>query len=433
MAECRTCGKPLSRAAGKPGRTSLYCSPACRQRAYRERSALPADPVPELIADIGRKVKGLLPDQPIPFYAEVTELSGSVGRLRRIARDAYTAATTQPENVTNEPVTESRFAALIEQHRRELQVHCYRMLASYDDAEDLVQETFLRAWRRRDSFEGRSTFRAWLYRIATNACLDFLRRHSRTPSSYSRLPGFEHGDAEPPPRIAWLQAYPDEMLPEVVDQEPSPEAETVERETMELVFLAAIQHLPPRQRAVLIMRDVLGWPAADAAEQLDMTVASVNSALQRARPALREWLPHRRLDWTRPAMTSAEERELLDRYMSAAASRDLDAMADMLSAEAKLTMPPNPMWFIGRDAILNFIRPSFDPESPAYFGRWRHLPTRANGQPAVAGYVQRPGTNVYRAQLLDVLRVEGGLIAEITTFEPHVLPAFGLPLKLIDR
>jgi RNA polymerase sigma-70 factor (ECF subfamily) len=309
MAECQTCGKPLSRVEGRPGRASVYCSPACRQRAYRERSAPTADPVPELIADIEGKVKALLPDQPIPFYTEVNALSGSVGRLRRIARDAYAAAMAEPvENVTEEPVTQSRFAALVEPHRRELHVHCYRMLASYDDAEDLVQETFLRAWRRRDSFEGRSTFRAWLYRIATNACLDFLRQHSRTPGTYPRLPGFEHGEAASPARIPWLQAYPDEMLPEVADQEPSPEAAAVGRETMELVFLAAIQHLPPRQRAVLVMRDVLGWPASDTAEQLDMTVAAVNSALQRARPALREWLPRHRLDWTRPALTSAEER-----------------------------------------------------------------------------------------------------------------------------
>ncbi len=199
---------------------------------------------------------------------------------------------------------------------------------------------------------------------------------------------------------------------------------------MELVFLAAIQHLPPRQRAVLIMRDVLGWPASDTAQQLDMTVASVNSALQRARPALREWLPARRTDWTRPTLTSAAERDILQRYLSAAADLDLAAMADLLSADAKLTMPPNPMWFVGRDAIIAFVRPTFDPASPMYFGRWRHLPTRANGQPAVAGYVQRPGTTVYRAQLLDVLRVENGLIAEITTFEPHLLPAFGLPLTL---
>ena len=431
--ECRTCGKPLTKPAGRPGRTSLYCSPACRQKAYRERSTPAGDPVPELIADIEHKVKALVPDLPVEFYTEVNALSGSVGKLRRIAKDAYTASTAAPrQNVTAEPVTESRFAAMVEPHRRELQVHCYRMLASYDDAEDLVQETFLRAWRRRDSFEGRATFRAWLYRIATNACLDFLRQHNRTPGTYLKLPGFQHGDADPPARIPWLQAYPDDQLPDIADQEPSPEAESVGRETMELVFLAAIQHLPPRQRAVLIMRDVLGWPAADTAQQLDMSVASVTSALQRARPALREWLPANRLDWTRPVLTSDDERDILARYMAAAAELDIGAMAALLSAEAKLTMPPNPMWFIGRDAILNFIRPTFDPDSPAFFGRWRHLPTRANGMPAVAAYVQRPGTAVYRAQLLDVLRVEHGTIVEITTFEPHVLPAFGLPLKLSD-
>ncbi|HJP76499.1 MAG TPA: sigma-70 family RNA polymerase sigma factor [Pseudonocardiaceae bacterium] len=431
MTECGTCGKPLTRQPGRPGRASRYCSPACRQRAYRERSAPQADPVPELIADIERKVQSLVPDRPVPFYAEVTALSGSVGKLRRLAKDAAESA--PAKNVTDDLVTESSFAAMVEPHRRELQAHCYRMLASYDDAEDLVQETFLRAWRSRESFAGKATFRAWLYRIATNACLDFLRKHNRTPSTYAPIPGFAHGEAEPPHRIAWLQAYPDEMLPEIADPRPSPEAESVGRETMELVFIAAIQHLPPRQRAVLIMRDVLGWPASDTAEQLDMTVASVNSALQRARPALRDWLPEHRDDWTRPSLTSAEEHDVLDRYMAAAANLDIDAMAEMLSAEAKLTMPPNAMWFIGRDAIVDFVRQTFDPDSPAFFGRWRHLPTRANGQPAVAGYVQRPGTAVYRAQMLDVLRIEHGKIAEITTFEPHVLPAFGLPLKLSDE
>ncbi len=396
----------------------MYCSQACRQKAYRARQA-PGDTVPELIADIERRVKDLTPRPPSTFYTEVSALASSVGQLRRIAKVAT-------EIVTSEPVTEPRpqdeaaFAATLEPHRKELRVHCYRMLGSYDDAEDLVQETFLRAWRNREGFEGRATFRAWLYRIATNACLDFLRRNNRRPTRYDPMPGT---DAEPPDRIAWLQPYPDEP----VSAEPVPDAALVSRETLELVFLAAIQHLPPRQRAVLILRDVLDWPAADTAELLDMTVASVNSALQRARPTLRERMPDR-LAWK--ADPSEEERKVLDRYMEAAVNSDVTLMAELLAEDALLTMPPAPIWFRGRQTILDFVTPVFDTNSPQWFGRWRHLPTWANGQPAAAGYVQRPGTTVYRAQNLDVLRVEAGNIVEITTFEPHLLPAFGLPLTL---
>jgi ketosteroid isomerase-like protein len=183
---------------------------------------------------------------------------------------------------------------------------------------------------------------------------------------------------------------------------------------------------------VLIMRDVLAWPAAETAALLEMSVASVNSALQRARPALREHLPRHRTQWTASAQPSQEERKILQRYMDAAEQSDLTAMADMLSRDAQLTMPPNPLWFTDRAAILTFIAPSFDPGSPQYIGRWRHLPTRANGQPALAGYLQRPGTTVYRAQVLDVLRIEDGKIAEITSFEPHLFPAFALPLTISD-
>nr|BFE86221.1 hypothetical protein GCM10020093_088220 [Planobispora longispora] len=202
------------------------------------------------------------------------------------------------------------------------------------------------------------------------------------------------------------------------------------RETVELVFLAAIQHLPPRQRAVLILRDVLGLPAAETAGMLEMSLASVNSALQRARPALREHLPGRRAEWTGSAQPTEEEREILRRYMEATDRSDVSAVSALLSEDIRLTMPPNPFWFVGREAMLAFLEPSLDPASPSYFGKWRHLPTRANGQPAAAGYVQRPGTAVYRAQVLDVLRIRDGKIVEITAFEPHLLPAFGLPLKL---
>ena len=455
---CRSCGRPLPPRAGRRGRASVYCSAACRQKAYRSRNAPAAGAaVRELITDIERRVQGLVPQLPGAFYSDVTALSSSVGRLRRIARIARDAAQiavaspgprAAPEIVTPPPVTESAagpdegqaaavrsgdegtFAGLMEPYRRELQVHCYRMVGSFDDSEDLVQETFLRAWRGRDRFEGRSSLRAWLYRVATNACLDFLRRHARRPQRYEAMPGAEPAGVEPPVRIAWLQPYPDQLLEDVASGEVEPDAAAVSRETMELVFLAAIQHLPPRQRAVLILRDVLDWPAAETASLLGMSVASVNSALQRARPTMRRHLPGRRADWTAAAEPSQEERAILRRYMDAADRADVTAMVDLLSGDVRLTMPPNPMWFVGRAAIMDSLAPIVDPASPTYFGRWRHLPTRANRQPAAAGYVQRPGTTVYRAQVLDVLRVEGGRIVEITSFEPHLFPAFGLPLTL---
>jgi RNA polymerase sigma-70 factor (ECF subfamily) len=183
---------------------------------------------------------------------------------------------------------EAAFAELAERHRGELRVHCYRMLGSFDEAEDLVQETFLRAWRAREGFEGRATFRSWLYRIATNACLDFLDGHERRPRPYAVPPLIGAGD--PPAEIPWLQPYPDRLLDDL------PEAAVVEKETIELAFLAAIQHLPARQRAALVLRDVLGWSASETAAALDMSVAGVKSALQRARPVLQELLPRRRVD-----------------------------------------------------------------------------------------------------------------------------------------
>jgi RNA polymerase sigma-70 factor (TIGR02960 family) len=428
--QCQVCGRPLPSRSG-PGRGSVYCSAACRQKAYRQRQASDATGVPDLIAELSRRVQSLRPHPPAPFYDEVSELAAGVGRLRRIAKVARDAADT----VTSEPVTESapadlpdsaEFAAAVEPHQRELQVHCYRMVGSYDDAEDLVQETLLRAWRARDDFAGRSTLRAWLYRIATNVSLDFLRRNARRPLRYEPVPGLDSGgspDGEPPDSYPWLQPFPDDAAPEIAAES---------RETLELVFLTALQHLPPQQRAVLMYRDVLDFSAASTAEQLDLSVAAVNSALQRARPALREHLPDRRTDWSAPT-ASRQEREILDRYMHVAATGDVDAMGELLAADAVLTMPPNPFWFVGRDAIIRFVRPTFDPASPTYFGEWRHVPTRANGQPAAGGYVRRPGTTVFRPQNLDVLRVVDGRIAEITTFEPHLFPVFGLPRMLRDE
>ncbi|MGW3119062.1 sigma-70 family RNA polymerase sigma factor [Streptomyces sp. NPDC001107] len=435
---CANCGKPLPARAGRTGRSSVYCSAACRQKAYRERQgAGTGASVQGLIDDIGRQVKELTPQPPSVLYSGVADLSAAVARLRRVARTARDTAKepqrpTEPsvtaKAVTEILLTEADFAALTESHRREIHVHCYRMTGSYDDAEDLVQETFLRAWRARESFEGRAGARTWLYRIATNACLDFQRRTARRPQRYEPIPGMNHGTGEAPARITWLQPYPDDELPTA--EEDRPDVAAVSRETLELVFLAAIQHLPPRQRAVLILRDVLGLTAAETAEALDLTVASANSALQRARPTLRDHLPGQRAQWSAGEPTEAQ-RAVLQRYMTAAEQLDFAAMTDLLSKDVTLTMPPNPFWFTGRDALVEFLRPTLDPASPMFFGHWRHLPARANGQLAAGGYVRRPGTQVHRAQVLDVLRFDADdRIVEITSFEPHLFPAFGLPLRL---
>jgi RNA polymerase sigma-70 factor (ECF subfamily) len=335
---------------------------------------------------------------------------------------------------------QSAFADLVERYRRELRVHCYRMLGSFDESEDLVQETFLRAWRRRESFEGRSTFRAWLYRIATNACLDHLRQHQRRP--VPRDPRSALGvsvAARPRAEIPWLQPFPDRLLEPTAPSDDEPDAAVIAKETIELAFLVAIQHLPPRQRAVLILRDVLGWSAKETAALLDTSVTAVKSALQRARPALKERLPERRLEWAPSADPTEEERALLQRYMDAHARADIDAVAQMLAEDVLVTMPPHPMWFAGRDALVAFTAQVFDPSSSWYHGRWRSIVTRANMQPAVAHYVEKPTYEAtsrlpddigYRAQVLDVLRIEGGKVVEITAFEPAVFPAFGLPLTL---
>jgi RNA polymerase sigma-70 factor (ECF subfamily) len=298
------------------------------------------------------------------------------------------------------------------------------MTGSFDEAEDLVQETLLRAWRSRDQLEDAASLRAWLYKITTNTCLDFLRHVERRPRAYRLMPAIVHGDGPPPDFLEWLQPFPDTLL------EPErPEEETVARETIELVFLTAIQHLTPQQRAVFVFRDVLGWSAADTAAAMDLSIASVNSALQRARPSLRRHLPEDRSQWRTEGPTP-EERKVLDAYLAASQSADVDAIADLVTSDVVLTMPPNPFWFTSRDAMMTFVRQSLDPASPAYFGEWKHLPTMANRMPAVAGYVRRPGTTIFRAQNLDVLRVREGKIAEITTFEPHLLAVFGLPLVI---
>jgi RNA polymerase sigma-70 factor, ECF subfamily len=319
------------------------------------------------------------------------------------------------------PADEPAFEALFERHRRELQVHCYRMLGSLHDAEDLLQETFLRAWRSRESFEGRSSVRTWLYRIATNACLDALERRRARPADV------DGGYGE----IPWLQPYPDHLLEEVADTEAGPDSTVVAKETIELAFLAAIQHLPPTQRAVLILRDVLGWSAKDTASLLDTSVPSANSALQRARETMQRRLPQRRAEWTRDAAPSEEDRELLRRYIQAHERADVEAFAELLSEDVSFSMPPEPTWVAGREEVMRYLT-AHGFGSPEVIGELRLVPLRANRQPGAANYVREPGDTEFRAMALDVLRFEDGRLVEMTAFPPELFPAFGLPLTL-DR
>ena len=315
---------------------------------------------------------------------------------------------------------QSAFAGLVEPFRGELQAHCYRMLGSYEDSEDLVQETFLRAWRRRKSFQGRSSFRAWLYRIATNACLDFLDRRPRTAR-----PG---EGAKPLAEVPWLQPYPDQALEAVPSADAEPEAEVVARETMELAFIAAIQLLPPKQRAALILRDVLGWSAAETAALLETSVPAANSALQRARATMKRRLPLRRIEWTAGGDPTDEERALLDRYMDATNRNDPAAMVRLLREDAVCSMPPLDAWYVGNEAIVAaWVEGGFGTER---LGRLQSVRVAANRQPAVAVYRRRPGETDYRPLALDVLRFQDGRVAEIVVFGPDVFAAFGLPASM---
>jgi RNA polymerase sigma-70 factor, ECF subfamily len=314
---------------------------------------------------------------------------------------------------------EAAFSALVERHRRELQVHCYRMLGSFEESEDMVQETFLRAWRRRETYAGRSTFRAWLYRIATNACLDHLERNPRRPVPVPAAPG--HSE------VPWLQPFPDQLLDQVAPEVDEPDAVIVARETIELAFLVAVQHLPPRQRAVLMLRDVLGWPATDTAELLESSVASVNSALQRARATLREHLPERRADWT-SADPTEQERSVLHRFVEASERADVAALGALLRDDAIFSMPPEPGWFQGRDVIMAAWGPAM--VGPEALGEFRLVPVAANRQLAAANYIREPGKQQFEALSVDVLRIEGGEIAEVTTFGADKFALFGLPATL---
>jgi len=310
------------------------------------------------------------------------------------------------------PRTESEFALLAERHRHELQVHCYRMLGSFDEAEDAVQETFVRAWRARDTLERPEWFRAWLYRIATNACLDEIKRTERRLERVDSLAD-----------VTWLQPYPDRMLELAAAPEGEPGKALVDRETIELIFLAVIQVLPPPQRAVLILREMVGWSAKETGEALELTIPAVNSALQRARATLRERLPSGRRElWTAPGATEAERRAL-EGFIEAHERGDTEAALELIADDVRVTMPPNGLLFDGRAAVVPLIERAHSGAD----GEWRLVPTAANRHPAAASYLRAPGDDAFRAFKLDVLRVVDGRIAELTTFGSDRFAAFGLP------
>jgi RNA polymerase sigma-70 factor (ECF subfamily) len=300
---------------------------------------------------------------------------------------------------------EPAFAAQLERHRRELHIHCYRMLASFDDAEDAVQDAFLRAWKYRDSRDGAVPVRPWLYRIATNACLDLIAR-DRKRTAVSDEPG----------EITWLQPYPDALLELAAPREGEPDAIVVTKETIELAFLTVIQLLTPQQRAALILCDVLGWPAAEAATTLETTVASVNGALQRARATLRKRLP-RKAEWPTGVDATEAERELVRKFVEASENADTSWFASVIREDAVFRMPPEPGETVGRDAMMQlWVEGGFGTSM-----QLEGVPTRCNRQPAVAFY------NHGEAMALDVIRIEEGMITEVITFPGSVFEQFGLP------
>jgi len=320
------------------------------------------------------------------------------------------------------------FSALIEPHRPELQVHCYRMLGSLHDAEDMVQETLLRAWRRLETYEGRASFRAWLYKIATNACLDMLKNQSRRTLPPAQIAASDPNQppASPITEPIWLEPFPDDLLPV---SHASPEARYESRESITLAFLAALQALPARQRAVLILRDVLDLRANEVANILDFTVSAVNSALHRARSTLAKQYDVRGEETVKIPPPDATVRKTLERYVRAWETADVDALIALLREDVAFSMPPSPAWYQGRSAVRAFISSNILAGDSR--GRWRLVPTHANARPAFAWY-QRDATQIiYRAFAIQVVTLDTGLISNVTTFAiPTLFSYFGMPQEL---
>jgi RNA polymerase sigma-70 factor (TIGR02960 family) len=329
--------------------------------------------------------------------------------------------------VTTELVNRARagdsdaFRELTEPHRRELQVHCYRMLGSLQDAEDAVQETLLSAWQGLDGFEGRASIRTWLYRIATNRCLNARRSASRRPAKEWDMPAVEPPEPTGFGEIPWLEPYPDSLMDSAIDV--GPEARYVQTEAISLAFVTALQALPPRQLAVLILRDVLGFHASEVADMLDTTVESVNSALKRARASLQR-VPQRE---PAPDPDSTSEQALVIQFVRAYESGDVDALVALLTTDIFVSMPPIPLEYRGIDVVSRLFA--------GIFGSGRRVdlvPTRANGQPAFGAYL-RASTGIRHGSGLFVLTLTDDRISAFTRFDSSVLPWFGLPRSLPPR
>jgi RNA polymerase sigma-70 factor (ECF subfamily) len=324
---------------------------------------------------------------------------------------------------------ESAYSRLVEIHRSELHAHCYRMLGSVHDAEDALQDALLRAWRGLPRFEARSSVRSWLYRIATNASLDLIARRPKRVLPVDYVPAADpHDNLDPPTQplveTVWMEPYPDERLG-IEDGFAAPEAHFEQRETVELAFIAALQHLPPNQRAALILREVLGFSAREVAKSLDTTTASVNSALQRARATVDQGLPEQSQQATLRSLGDDRLREIVESYSDALEQGDVDAVLGLLTEDATWSMPPLPNWYRGHEAIAGFLR-----KGP-FTVRWRHVPARANGQLAVGCYTWDEERRAYVAFALDVLTLRGAQIAEVTAFlDGGIFEQFGLPEEL---
>jgi RNA polymerase sigma-70 factor (TIGR02960 family) len=320
---------------------------------------------------------------------------------------------------------EQAFRELTDRYRRELHVHCYRILGSIQDAEDLVQETLLAAWRGLEGFAGRGSLRAWLYRIATNRCVNALRGSARRPRELESLAALPEPTRRTEP--IWLEPYPDVLLDGIEDQSPGPEARYEMREATELAFVAALQHMPARQRAALVLRDVLGFGTAEVADMLDTSEIAVKGLLQRARSTVKNRGPVADRERS-PLPNSPRERDLVGRFADAIESGDVDAMVALLTEDAVIRMPPEPLEYQGRVAIAGFIRNRTDRRG----GRpLRLVPTRANGQPAFGCYLPDPPAAIARPYGLMVLTLEWDAIAAITWFaDPGAFRHFGLPRTL---
>src|ERR671910_2376167 len=334
--------------------------------------------------------------------------------------------------------SEDAFGRLVESYRGELHAHCYRMLGSVHDAEDALQDAMLRAWRGLPRFEGRSSLRSWLYTIATNACLDAIARRPKRvlPVDYAPAADPHQGTGDPLVESVWIEPYPDEKLG-LEDGYAAPEARYEERESVELAFIAALQHLPATQRAVLILRDVLGFSAKETAESLDTTVASANGALRRARKAVAERLPDQSQQATLRSFGDDGLREVVERYVEAWEQGDVDAILAMLAEDATFAMPPLRTWYRGHDAIALFLTRF------ALRDQWRLVPARANGQLAFGCYAWDAEAGSHTALSLDVLTLEGTRASEVTSFvtpytrgpprerfAAQVFERFGLPDRL---